>query len=236
MQNDDNIQPKRLTAKVSHLKTCIGHLRNLANLPVTESPLQEGITNAAHKAYLEAHEFDPREILMEDKTYTGTQPLPRSASDLEMQLQDRSVELIEVLRSVLETPQKLESYRTQIASMAITLESLYEAMIPEAPKADDEPSHSPDFTSANWYGTRYTFAKGNQAETIRVLWEAWEAGGHSLSQELIGEKIGSSSDHFRIQKTFRTLRENGYVRHPAWGAMIQQDGKGCYRLGNPKHK
>ncbi|MCH7727582.1 MAG: ThuA domain-containing protein, partial [Planctomycetes bacterium] len=58
-----------------------------------------------------------------------------------------------------------------------------------------KPTHSDDFTSANWFGTPHEFAKGQQAESVRVLWQAWEAGGHSLSQETICEKIGSSAEH-----------------------------------------
>ena len=237
MQNEDNIQPKRLAAKVSHLKTCIDHLHDLTNLLFVESPDHDGIKEVAHKAYLEAHQFDPRDIIVEKNAYTGMRPLSDSASDLEIRLQDRSVVLTEVLRSVVEKPKVLESYRThrtQLVSMITTLESLYKDLIP---KADDEPSHSPDFTSANWYGTRYTFAKGDQAETIRVLWEAWEAGGHSLSQESIGEKICSKADRFELRKVFRTRQEDGgYSPHPAWGTMIRQSTKGSYCFEKPKKR
>lgn len=86
-------------------------------------------------------------------------------------------------------------------------------------------NHSEDFTSVNWYGTSYTFSKGNQAESVRVLWDAWEAGGHSLSQETIKEKIKSSAERFELRKTF--------LRHPAWGTMIMDVGKGMYRLAPP---
>ena len=238
IQGKDTMQPETLAEKASHLNQCIGHLRNLVNLPVTESPDHDGIKNAAEKAYLEAHQFDPRdlntkesvrtekEVSIKTISYRGMKPLSNSASDFELQLQDRSMELIEVLYSLLKTPTKLDAYRPQLESMITTLESLYDHLIPEA---DDEPSHSPDFTSANWYGTRYTFAKGNQAETIRVLWEAWEAGGHSLSQESIGEKICSKADRFELQKVFRTRQEDGgYSPHPAWGTMIRQSTKGSY--------
>lgn len=98
------------------------------------------------------------------------------------------------------------------------------------------PSHSPDFTSVDWYGTRYTFAKGNQARTVMVLWEVWKSGGHSLTQETIGERIDSSANRFELSKVFRRRKSvgRGYDPHPAWGTMIQQDGKGSYRLVSPE--
>ncbi len=99
-----------------------------------------------------------------------------------------------------------------------------------------EPTHSPDFTSVDWFGTRYTFAKGNQAQAVRVLWEAWAKGEHSLSQETVGERIESSADRFEMRKTFRRRKTEGkgYEPHPAWGTMIQQYGKGCFRLVRPE--
>lgn len=97
------------------------------------------------------------------------------------------------------------------------------------------PTHSPDFTSVDWYGARYTFAKGNQARSVQALWEAWEAGGHSLTQETIGDRIRSAADRFELRTTFRRRKEEGgYEPHPAWGTMIQKDGKGCYRLVSPE--
>ena len=104
----------------------------------------------------------------------------------------------------------------------------------ERTQAEPECSHSPDFTSVVWFGTRYSFGKGNQAEAVRVLWEAWENGGHSLSQELIGERTGSAAARFELRKVFRSRKPDGsYEPHPAWGTMIVPDGKGCYRLAPP---
>jgi len=106
---------------------------------------------------------------------------------------------------------------------------------PEDAQATDsmKATHSPDFTSVNWFGTRYAFAKGNQAETVRLLWEAWEAGEHSLSQETIAERMESSATHFALRKVFRQRVEGKYQPHPAWGTMIRQERKGCYRLVPP---
>lgn len=86
-------------------------------------------------------------------------------------------------------------------------------------------SHAPDYTSVVWYGTRYTFSKGQQAEAVRLLWEAWKSGGHGMAQEVIGDKISSNNDRFRLAHLFR--------KHPAWDSMIRSAGKGVYRLVPP---
>lgn len=93
-------------------------------------------------------------------------------------------------------------------------------------------SHSEDFTSVNWFGTRHTFSKGLQAESVRALWAAWQNGNHSLSQATIAEKIGTSADDFQLSKVFRRRRSDGpgYEQHPAWGTMIQREEKGTYSL------
>ncbi|MEX0641666.1 MAG: hypothetical protein WD468_03145 [Pirellulales bacterium] len=93
-------------------------------------------------------------------------------------------------------------------------------------------THSADFTSVDWFGTRYTFNKGMQAEAIRVLWEQFERGGHGLGQERIGEQIESSADRFRLAHVFRNHKHPGY--HPAWGTMIQTSEKGVFRLVRPE--
>ena len=98
-----------------------------------------------------------------------------------------------------------------------------------------KPTCSPDFTSVDWFGTRYTFAKGNQAESVRALWEAWANGGHSLTKETIGDRIGSTASRFDLAKVFRRkAAAGGYEPHPAWGTMIRPDSKGSYRLTPPE--
>jgi len=87
-------------------------------------------------------------------------------------------------------------------------------------------SHAPDFTSVNWFGVKYEFSKGQQSNSVKHLWHAWENGGHSLSQEMIGDRIGSEARPFRLSPVFRG--------HPAWGTMIQRGKKGVYRLVPPK--
>jgi hypothetical protein len=112
--------------------------------------------------------------------------------------------------------------------------------MPDAPQNPPKnpapkPTHSPDFTSVDWFGARYAFAKGNQAESVRVLWDAWEGGGHSLSQETIADRIGSNANRFQLAKVFRRRKPGGgYEPHPAWGTMIQRDSKGSCRLAPPE--
>jgi len=100
----------------------------------------------------------------------------------------------------------------------------------------DAPTHSDDFTSVDWFGTKYTFSKGQQAESVKVLWEAWETGGHSLSEMTIGEKIASSSDRFRLAHVFRIKGGKVQGTHTAWGTMIQSVEKGIFALRAPNHQ
>jgi len=92
-----------------------------------------------------------------------------------------------------------------------------------------KPFASSDYTHVRWYGTAYSFKAGNQAESVRVLWEEWQRGGRGLSQATIGEAIGTSGDRYRIDTVFRV----GGRPHPAIGSMIKKDGPGHYRLHAP---
>jgi len=94
------------------------------------------------------------------------------------------------------------------------------------------PTHSDDFTSVNWFGTPYTFAKGLQAEAVRVLWEARDNGTPRLSEKTIGDKIGSANDQFRLEHVFKPTNKRTRKReaHPAWGTMIKRAGKGIFAL------
>jgi len=96
---------------------------------------------------------------------------------------------------------------------------------------ETQPTHSKDFTSFTWCGTNFQFSKGQQAEAVRVLFEAWEKGTPTLSEKTIGEEIGSSSNNFQLAKVFREKRKDGgYVSHPAWGTMIKRSRKGIYQF------
>lgn len=90
--------------------------------------------------------------------------------------------------------------------------------------------HTPDFTSVVWFGTPCTFGKGQQARSVEVLWEQWEKGLTSMSQEQIAERIGAVADNFELAKVFRRKGE----RHDAWGTMIRRTTKGCYGLVPPE--
>ena len=94
--------------------------------------------------------------------------------------------------------------------------------------------HSPDFTSVNWFGRHYYFSRGQQAESVRALWEAWEGGKHRLSLEAISVRVDSSAGRFELGKVFRKKRSDGrYDEHPAWGTMIRSVGRGYYALVEP---
>lgn len=95
---------------------------------------------------------------------------------------------------------------------------------------DSQTVHAEDFTWVIWYGQRYTFTKGNQAESVKALWESWERSGRrdgcGLSQATIKEKVESSDDEFRLAPVFRG--------HPAWKTMIRPSGKGAFALYSPE--
>ena len=106
-------------------------------------------------------------------------------------------------------------------------------------KSQAQVSHSADFTSFNWFGKEYRFARGNQAAAIRVLYEAYEAGEHSVHQETIREEIESAAESkFELRTVFRKRKSggNGYDKHEAWGTLIQPgDRKGTFRLMPPEN-
>jgi len=91
-------------------------------------------------------------------------------------------------------------------------------------------THADDFTWVIWYGQKYTFAKGHQAQALRELWRSWEASGKNdgcgLSEKTIGERCGSSATNFRLTHTFRG--------HPALNTMIRACKKGTFALFSPK--
>ncbi len=102
---------------------------------------------------------------------------------------------------------------------------------PPPPTTAELSTHSEDFTSVNWFGRKYQFAKGQQVQAIKALWCEWEKGGHSLSEKTIGEKVESTSDSFRLTHVFRN--RSGKGMHPAWGTMIVSAQKGTYKLNPP---
>jgi hypothetical protein len=101
-----------------------------------------------------------------------------------------------------------------------------------AAAVNGETAHSDDFTSVNWYSTQYQFTTGLQAESVRLLWEAWENGTPSLSEQTIREKTGSCNDRFRLEHVFKPTNKSTGRReaHPAWGTMIRRVRKGVFAL------
>ena len=93
-----------------------------------------------------------------------------------------------------------------------------------------ECSHSDDFNSVTWFGTKYSFRKGQQISAVEMLWKAWESKNPSLSQSTIGERIGSASDRFRLDHVFRMDGKP----HAAWDSMIKRVNKGVYSLVPPQ--
>jgi hypothetical protein len=91
--------------------------------------------------------------------------------------------------------------------------------------------HAEDFSWVIWYGTKYEFSKGNQAETVRALWGSWEQSGYrsacGLGQATLQERAGSGDHRYRVNHVFR--------KHPAWGKMIKGTGKrGVFALFAPE--
>lgn len=91
--------------------------------------------------------------------------------------------------------------------------------------------HDPDFTWVIWYGKKFTFSPGNQAETVRHLWESWKRSGRQdgcgLSQEALRSRVHEEGarQQFRVDHLFRD--------HPALGTMIRKVGKGVWALYAP---
>lgn len=145
------------------------------------------------------------------------------------------IEYLQLLRAHIKNLPDLKSTKTP-AAKSKDLVAMDEVIKKTHQQTESTPTHSPDFTSVNWFGTNYIFAKGQKARIVELLWEAWEKGGHNLTQEHIGDKIESNALRFEMAKVFRLRKENGsgYIPHPAWNTLIQSDGKGCYKLVEPE--
>jgi len=100
------------------------------------------------------------------------------------------------------------------------------------PTVQPDFAHADDFTWVLFAGTKYEFKKGNQAESVRALWEAWERGGRrngcGLGEKAIGMKCGSSDNDFRLAHVFR--------RHTTWRGLIRPVSKGVFALFLPESR
>jgi hypothetical protein len=103
-----------------------------------------------------------------------------------------------------------------------------EVRLPFPPAPADTPgacTHSTDFRACTVHGEEYAFSPG-QAATVRVLWEAHDAGSPELGQETVLDRAGLESSQLRD-----VFKGRGGAMHPAWGALIIQGrSKGAFRL------
>jgi len=94
-------------------------------------------------------------------------------------------------------------------------------------RANQSATHSDDFHSVIWFGTRYDF-NATQSQVVRVLWENWEKGTPDVGKERLLEAIDPESRRDRVDTVFRG--------NPAWKTMIvPASRKGNYRLNEPKN-
>lgn len=126
------------------------------------------------------------------------------------------VRVLGICRSVLSVPIQSPSPPTGSA----TSDPAFTGAATDRPEA----THSDDFRSVQWYGTRYEFTPA-QAACVRVLWEHWERGTPAVSQAAVLERADVSGS--RLSDVFR--------RSPAWGTMIvPASARGLYCLLVPK--
>jgi hypothetical protein len=136
--------------------------------------------------------------------------------------------------------QKLNETSILIGSLSELIKLLETApatavMIPKESVDKEQYKHSPDFTSVVWEGQSYTFTRGQQAECIRLLWQAWENNTPVLAEKDIGSTIEAENNNFQLSKVFRKKKKGGgYEHHPAWGTMIQKANKGSFQLAAKK--
>lgn len=97
------------------------------------------------------------------------------------------------------------------------------------PKADDECTHSVNFTSVIWYRHKYTF-NDTQAKVVKLLWDAWrDPTKVGVIERDIGAVIETFAKQYRLVDTFYSKGKY----HEAWGVMIKRTGKGIYALCKP---
>jgi len=84
--------------------------------------------------------------------------------------------------------------------------------------------HSEDFASVHWFGSDHVF-NPTQAAIVRILWEAWESGTPTLTQETLLKAADCEDSEIR----------NLFKKHSAWRTMIiRTPGKrGLYQLNAP---
>jgi hypothetical protein len=74
--------------------------------------------------------------------------------------------------------------------------------------------HSGDYSQVRWYGRDFEF-RPNQAQIVKKLWGAWEAGTPKMTRN----RLFSGLD-------FETkVLKDVFKGHPAWGEMVRYDSE-----------
>jgi len=119
---------------------------------------------------------------------------------------------------------ELQSLWNKLKTVAAQEEKPEPVALATVPDEPAKRTHSTDFTTAEWDGTKYTFSP-LQADTVKALWQEYEKTGFGLHQNAIRESLDHERGNFRVPHVFR--------KHPAYGVMIHSCGRGKYRLGKP---
>jgi hypothetical protein len=130
-----------------------------------------------------------------------------------------------------------QSWNMTWTEIAAAFKAAYEAR--QSERSQPEPTdpaksfdHSPDFRSVQWGRKLFTFTR-QQADCVRVMWQARQKGAPELGQvEILNEAESALADEDkpRLRRVFQ-LRGK---MHDAWDLMIVKgQRKGCYRLAEP---
>jgi hypothetical protein len=101
---------------------------------------------------------------------------------------------------------------------------------PAPSPAEPECVHGEDFTWVVWFGRRYVFKKGYEAQTVKALWKEWERSsrrdGCGLGDEAIAQQLLIDIEmRFSVKDLFRN--------HEAMGPMIREVMRGVHALYRP---
>ena len=92
----------------------------------------------------------------------------------------------------------------------------------ERPSGNGCFSHLPDYSQVSLKGEFYLFTGEIQRSAIRILHAAAQSEQPWLTGKILLRQAGSNDVSMRMANLFR--------RHPAWGPVIQSNGRGQYRL------
>jgi len=92
----------------------------------------------------------------------------------------------------------------------------------ERPAGNECFAHLPDYSQVSLNGETYLFTGEIQRSAIRCLHVAARTKQPWLAGKFLLKEAGSSDLSMRVRNLFR--------RHPAWGPVIESNGRGQYRL------